>query len=380
MRMSAPARRPASRLSRLRAGIALLTLALLAGPAAVASAQGPDDAALKQALSPDMRVVTGERVLDRGHVDMGPKFVDGAWKFLIHDDVARADAGATSVWRYPDQTVLHVLDQGKLTVPDDPAYAFLGAKPGEPVWVVPQTQNPEVVWLGWNTQDPEVMRTINRGITLSLTGVQGPGVVTTYLQSGSFGEPQLLFDSRVPGAQPAWVDVNTHTHANWVFTQPGVYLLRLTADADLIDGTSVTDTQLIRVAVGTATAPADALAATWTGPDDAGASPSAAPGSGQPAADGQPAASGSSSPLVPILIGAIVVVAAGLVAGVVIVVVRGNRAKRRVLTEHRTSPADASPGTASGQQVPVQEPGTTSGQQVTPQEPGPSDPSGEEAR
>lgn len=337
--------RPRRRSVALRAGTAALALALLAVPTA-AFAQGEDDPNLNQTLDSGAPVVHGERVLDAGHVDMGPKFVDGQWTFLIHDDVAKADANAQSVWRYPDETVLHVLDQAELPVPEDPAYAFVGAAAGETVWVVPQTQNPDVVWLGWNTQDPEVMQSIDRGITLSLTGAQGPGIVTTYLQSGSFGAPQVLFDSRVPDPQPAWVDVNTHTHANWVFTKPGVYLLQLEATADLLDGSTVTNTQVLRFAVGTATAPADALAATWQGaPAETAAPPAAADA---PTVDNTTVAA-SQGPLVGLLIAGIVVVAAGLVASVIVAAVRGARARRRALstrqlTENVPSTAEAADG------------------------------------
>lgn len=324
------------RTSLLRATVGVALALFLLSPVTAAFAEGDDDDPNLDQTLDDLAVVHGERVLDAGHVDMGPKFVDGEWTFLIHDDAARADANATSVWRYPDETVLHVLDAGELIVPDDPAYKFIGAAPSEPVWVIPQTQNPDVVWLGWNTQDPEVMTTIDRGVTLSLTGVQGPGVVTTYLQSGSFGEPQLLWDSRIPEPQPAWVDVNTHTHANWVFTEPGVYLLRLQADADLVDGTTVTDTQLIRVAVGTATSPVDALAATWddaketTSESDSGAEQS-------DVVDEAPVEPGTADdPIVPILIGVIALVAAGLIIGFIVVIVRGNHAKKRILASRAT--------------------------------------------
>jgi putative ABC transporter-associated repeat protein len=301
----------------------LLALSIAALPG-TASAQ-PDDPELDQTLDPDQQIVSGQRVLDAGHVDMGPKYDGGQWRFLIHDDLARDDAGAASVWRYPAETVLHVVDEAQLPVPDDPAYEFLGAAPGDPVWVVPQTQHPDVVWLGWNTQDPEVMQTIDRGITLSLSGVQGPGVVAVYLQSGAFTQPQLLWDSRTAGAQPIWVDVNTHTHANWVFTEPGVYLLQLTAAADLVDGSTVSDTQLIRFAVGTATAPADAFAATW-----AGAAPAGQPATGGEAAAEDPGESGR-GPLAPVLIGLAGLAIVALVIGFTVVVVRGNRARQRVL-------------------------------------------------
>lgn len=325
-------RTPASLRQSARASALLLTIGLLTLPT-VAFADENDDSNLDQVLD-ELAIVHGERVLEAGHIDMGPKYEDdGSWRFLIHDDVAKADANATSVWRYPDETVFHVLDAAQLTVPDDPAYTFLGAEAGSDVYVVPQTQNPEVVWVGWNTQDPKVMSTIDRGITLSLNGVQGPGIVTTYLQSGSFGEPQLLWDSRTADDQPIWVDVNTHTHANWVFTEPGVYIVELTAEADLIDGSHVSDTQRIRFAVGTATAPDEAFAMTWEGEGEAQPSDSDEQMENPAAVAAQP----DQNPLVPILVGVIVLVAAGLVIGFTVVLVRGNRAKRRILEGRMSS-------------------------------------------
>jgi surface-anchored protein len=220
-------------------------------------------------------------------------------------------------------------------VPDDPAYAFVGAKPGAPVWVIPQTQDPQVVWLGWNTQDPEVMRTIDRGTTLSLTGVQGPGAVTVYLHSGNFGQPQVLWDSRTTTAQPVWVDVNTHTHANWIFSKPGVYLLQMQAQADLMDGRKVSDTQLIRVAVGTATSPGQALAATWNGPSASPTSTASPTPTGGGAGD-QAAVQTGQSRTTPVHIAAIVLAAVGLIAVFTVVTVRGSRAKRRILAARST--------------------------------------------
>ncbi|MFC8190278.1 TIGR03773 family transporter-associated surface protein [Cellulomonas sp. NPDC057328] len=351
------ARHRTARLAALLTAAAAV-VAALAGPA-VAAVEDPD---LDQTIDAGAAVVTGTRVLEAGHVDMGPRVVDGRWQFLVHDDVAKADANATSVWRYPDQTVLRVTDAAQLTVPDDPAYAFLGAAPGAPVWVVPQTQDPEVVWLGWNTQDPDVMATIDRGVTLSLSGVQGPGTVSVYLQSGSFGEPQVLWDSRVAEPQPVWVDVNTHTHANWVFTQPGVYLLRLTAEADLVDGTTASDTQVLRFAVGSATSTDEALAATWAGTEpsaeaadtDAPADEPVDGGAADASTDGTGAADvaggdGGRGALVPVLVGAVVLVAVALVAGFVVAGVRGARARRRVLAAHAGGPtAGVTSGAADG--------------------------------
>ena len=49
-----------------------------------------------------------------------------------------------------------------------------------------------------------------------------------------------------------------HTHANWVFTAPGEYLLKVTASAELSDGSTVSDTRYLKFAVGDS-ASADAL-------------------------------------------------------------------------------------------------------------------------
>ncbi len=323
-------RTPRLRRAAARSAAALLALAALLTPTAAWAETPPPDPGLTQTIDANEPIVHGDHVLNRGHIDMGPKFDGTTWRFLISDDAARADQDAQSVWRYPAETVLQVVDAAKLTVPEGDTYSFVGAAPGATVWVVPQTQNPDVVWAGWNTQDPTVMQKIDRGVTFTVDGVQGPGILTVYLQSGDFGAPQILWDSRKTGAQDVFVDTNTHTHANWVFTEPGVYLVRMTAGATLIDGTQVADTELMRFAVGSATDTDDALTATWTGVAPVQNAPSAvstsAPGAA-PAGDDQD----GQGPIVTILIVAIVMVAAALIAGFTIVVVRGNQAKRRVL-------------------------------------------------
>lgn len=315
------------------AGQAVLPVSsqVAARPAAP-EADPSEDPNLAQQLG-DLAIATDQRTLDIGHVDMGPKFADGQWRLMIHDDLARLQQGAASMWRYPENTVLRVADASKLPVPEDPAYAFVGAPAGSDVWVIPQTQNPQVVWLGWNTQDPQVMERIDRGVTMSLQRVQGPGVMTMYLQSGSFGEPQLLWDSRVTEPQSIWVDVNTHTHSNWVFTAPGVYLAEVKVSADLIDGSTVEDVQVLRFAVGDTVPDADALAAQLAGAApsaEAGATPDdAAAPADSPTQAATSAAAPTGSALVIVLYVAIAVVGLAIVVGVALTLVRSSRARQR---------------------------------------------------
>jgi surface-anchored protein len=250
--------RPATTLRRPRRRLATLWLAAFALSglvgAAPAGAQG-DPSPLDQVIDRGQRMAMGPAVLERGHVDLGVHFEGSTFTLLVHDD-----AEVPSVWRRVDDVVLRVRDDARQPTPDDSDYDFIDAEPGSEVHVVPQVEQPGVVWVGWNTQDPDVMAAVDRGVTLSLLDVEGPGQVSVFLQSGALEGPQVLWDSNEEGGQPFWAEVNTHTHANWVFTEPGVYRVQVEASADLLDGTTVSDVRTLRFAVGDGTSVDEALA------------------------------------------------------------------------------------------------------------------------
>lgn len=115
-------------------------------------------------------------------------------------------------------------------------------------------------------QDPEVVSSVERGVTLRFLEAQhldGDGRMTVFLQPGNFAPPQILHDATAES--DAWVELNTHTHANWVFTEPGTYLVRIAMEAQGIDGTSHTDDAMLRFSVGDAADEAEAAAAAWPG-------------------------------------------------------------------------------------------------------------------
>jgi putative ABC transporter-associated repeat protein len=255
---------------------------------------------LDQTLDAGQSQAGGRAVLETGHVDIGPRYRDGAWTIAIHDDHA-----VPAVWRDPADTVLRVRDTARQQVPGDEAYAFLEEQPGTPVHVVPQTEKPGVIWIGWNTQDPGVLQSIDRGVTMTLRGVQGPGAVTVFLQSGNLGAPQVLWSSAKPLPQPIWVETNTHTHANWVFGRPGNYLVAVDISADLADGSAVSGSAVLRLAVGDATEPDFGTA--FTAPLASGSASAASA-----ASDHRPSGTGHTVPLVA------GVVLAALVAAVLI--------------------------------------------------------------
>ena len=238
---------------------ATLTM-LLAGVLATgapAPAHANDDEGLRQRVAADERIIRGEKkTFDSGHIDFGPRLVDGRWQLLIRDDSV-----SPAVWRDPADVVIRVNDQATLTAPSGEQYAFLRLKEGTRVYAVPQTQRPGVVWIGWNTQDPGVVAELERGANLRLLGVNGPDAMHAFIQDGAFGKPLPLWDSSAPGLQDIWAETNTHVHVNWVFPQPGAYTVALQWRGKTTTQQPRMAQAVIRFAVGDAVTDAQARAA-----------------------------------------------------------------------------------------------------------------------
>ena len=291
-----------------------------------------------------------------GHVDLGSRLIDGQWRAGLRHD---AESGA--VWRDPNQTVLRVNDAAIMTAPDSADYPFLADVAGKPVYVVPQTQNPGVVWLGWNTQDPAVTATIDRGLTMRVGPVSGPGRAWLFLQSGTFGKPLLLADS---GAAPGdvWIDSGTHVHANWAFSAPGTYTATVTFLGTTTAGEAVSASTTLRFAVGDAAsasealamaapaaAPADGASASSSSASSSGAAP-AASGAADPA--GSSSAAGAQSGGLPdwAFLAIIAVAAASLLVIGALVVARSRRSRAEqaaAIAEADSAPPATDPGAAS---------------------------------
>ena len=295
----------------------LACAAALLAPASLAAADATDpsdDSGLTQVIDPNQEQATGRVIIDAGHVDIGPTLNTGEWTVQLHDDTT-----LPRYWRMPADVVLKVNEAGKLTVPDDAKYEFLGVDAGTEVYVVPQTQHPEVVWLGWNTQEPGVLDQLDLGATLELLKVEGPGDVIVYLQNGNFGDPQQLYSTYEALPQQAWIESNTHTHANWVFTEPGVYAVQIGFTATLKDGTEVTANDTLRFAVGDAADTEAAFAATIDAADiEAAATNTAEP---------EPASDAGVGDFVWIVVAAVAGVA---VLALVVITVATARTKKRV--------------------------------------------------
>ena len=362
-------RRPTSASSHsARLGMSVLAvivsafLVIAGAPSSVADPSPDPDLAQSVAAHEEWSNEASE--ISAGHVDLGPRLIDGQWRAGLRHD---AESGA--VWRDPNQTVLRVNDAAIMTAPDSADYPFLADVAGKPVYVVPQTQNPSVVWLGWNTQDPAVTATIDRGLTMRVGPVSGPGRAWLFLQSGTFGKPLLLADS---GAAPGdvWIDSGTHVHANWAFSAPGTYTATVTFLGTTTAGEAVAASTTLRFAVGDAASASEALAMAAPAASGSGSgsgAPAAGASQGAGSSSANPGAAGSSESASPSSEGGLpdwafiaIIAVAGLSLLVILALVvarsRRSRAEQAAAIAEADSllaPLPAAKGEGSGEAAPA---------------------------
>lgn len=146
----------------------------------------------------------------------------------------------------PDEVLFHV--DGDARIADLPAgYEFV-APEGSTIWLAPMTQDPDVLWPGFSTESvPEgVLDDDQVGFTLE--HVEGPGDVELWVDDvfGAVGERLWSSDEDVKSFTRT---TNTHLHANWAFTQPGVYDLTVRATG-AVEGVPTADTATYTFLVG----------------------------------------------------------------------------------------------------------------------------------
>ncbi|MFG3341013.1 choice-of-anchor M domain-containing protein [Glycomyces sp. NPDC048151] len=199
-----------------RAG-ALAAALLLAALAAPASAQPAGD----------------RTVLSVGHTDAMQVYLDGDRLALQVKD----DTGDEPVYRHPDDVLFQVLPQAETAIPEGGVLDFLG-EPGDPIWVLPFTQDHSLLWPGWSTEPLNSGQLRDNRIQLTLAAVEGPGDLALWAP-GNLGGTTVHFNTRDGLPDAINVSVNSHVHAAWAFTAPGEYTLTWKASGTLADGTVV---------------------------------------------------------------------------------------------------------------------------------------------
>ncbi|WP_244927945.1 choice-of-anchor M domain-containing protein [Nocardioides sp. W7] len=222
----------------------ITSLASVVGAATVLAASGSAASAADR-----------EVVLTQGHIDLFDVTYDqvaGKLRLAVGDDT-----GAAKVFRDPSTVTVAVDEElSATTVPDIPAYSFLG-EPGDTVYLLPFSQNPDLPWPGWSTE--RLVGTLPAGTQVSTAAdavkldvaIEGPGEVHSY-QSNAFGSPiNHYIDTSDAGPDTIPIARNAHVHTEWSFSELGEYTFSVTPTAATTTGGTLSgDTATYHLRVG----------------------------------------------------------------------------------------------------------------------------------
>ncbi len=163
------------------------------------------------------------------HVDIGLAFEDGLWDLHVHDE--------TNEQEYePDDAILFVGPSASGTVPANPLFSFLG-NPGDSVWQLPSSADPNLLFLGIGAEEIVDGLFVNNVLTLTLTGISGPGHFALY-RTDIFNTPTVFMNTRDGISSDDKYDLQAggHAHFFWAFSEMGEYTLTFEASGFLDDG------------------------------------------------------------------------------------------------------------------------------------------------
>ncbi|WP_433125298.1 choice-of-anchor M domain-containing protein [Micromonospora sp. CA-240977] len=189
-------------------------------------ASGVLGVALVATALPAQAATTSAVVFNTGHLDLvDVAYEAGTLEVGVHDEDNDIEYGA-------DEVKLVVKRQAEVTVPADPAYAFLGTPGVSTVWVLPQIQNTDLIWPGVAAEEIETGVFAGDALTLSVQSVTGPGQLAIYTED-AVGQPTILADSGDGLPDDITVTAGDHTHANWAFDKAGTYCVTVRATGTL---------------------------------------------------------------------------------------------------------------------------------------------------
>jgi surface-anchored protein len=185
--------------------------------------------------------------IDDVHADLCMAYVNGGWQTFVHTGNPGSFVG------YQPNEALLIINTSTLTTrPAGSEYDFLGAAPGESVWIAPFNQVPGQIYLGvesdygfngvdrmlprndtnWKRWDPGNGVT-SHYIEMEVVGFAGPGEMSVW--QVNLGNPVVALDT-ADGLNSSASDqdefrqlIRGHSHYNWGFTAPGRYELTLRA-------------------------------------------------------------------------------------------------------------------------------------------------------
>ncbi|MDO4241072.1 MAG: choice-of-anchor M domain-containing protein, partial [Microbacteriaceae bacterium] len=193
----------------------------------------------------------GDRLLIKdGHLDIAAKMDADALQITLIDDSNTEGQGRKE--RALNTVAIAVNDAARLSERQKnaisrEAYKHILNFDSNDNWLLPLSQKQGLPWPGYSTEHVAAGK-VAGDFTLELTKVSGPGKVTLYQTDGFGGNPEVLLSG---DKRSLTVPQNTHAHAAWAFTAPGVYELTLQYRAQGAAGNQLqTEEQTLMFVVG----------------------------------------------------------------------------------------------------------------------------------
>ncbi|HSH16091.1 MAG TPA: choice-of-anchor M domain-containing protein, partial [Verrucomicrobiae bacterium] len=168
-------------------------------------------------------------IFAEGEIDFEIVFEDGEWELVLLDEANERELET-------DEALLVARPAAKQTVPNDPAFVFLGTA-GSPAYILPQDETEGLLFPGIAADEIAPGVFAGETVNLILTAVDGPGEFALY-EVDAFGAPTVFMNTRdgISAADSYPAPVGGHSHLNWAFSAPGEYQLTFKAAGTLVAG------------------------------------------------------------------------------------------------------------------------------------------------
>jgi surface-anchored protein len=188
----------------------------LAGAAALAAVAG-------LLASAPARADSFSNIFTSGHADIGVGLEDDELFLHYHFEGATVNGSVVNDEEFePGDVTTVVAESLRTTLGPGQSLPFLGLSAGDQVSILPQVNTPGVPFLGLATEEL-LDSDWTTPITFALVAVSGPGEMAVW-QSGLFGATVLFntYDG-IDGNDAFNFPIGVHDHANYGFTEVGLY-------------------------------------------------------------------------------------------------------------------------------------------------------------
>ena len=181
----------------------------------------------------------GPMSVDLYHADLELSFGPGGWDVVVSYDCP--GCGASGLDLLPEKALLMGNPNSRWLLPSiPPGFEFIGAKPEEPFWILPQNSGTGALPLGigveradssrlciWNPGDSRGADTEDLWFEMQLVGMRGPVDANFAMWQADGLNPPVVYASTHEGGITAedvfHIADGSHAHMNWGFTKPGLY-------------------------------------------------------------------------------------------------------------------------------------------------------------